>query len=89
MLSQDYPPAVVHMSELYLKKEQADLAHGLLNPLTQARGWDIAEAWYYLAKVCEAQGGRLERSHECLLFALKLEKGRACRPLHEVIHRWL
>lgn len=77
------------MAELYMARDQADLAHGLLNPLTQGTGWDVAEAWYQLGKVCQAQGGRSERTKECLLFALKLEKGRLCRPLVQVVDRWV
>jgi len=89
VLSAEYPPAVIRMSELYLDRQQPDLAHGLLNPFTQGRGWDVAEAWYLLARVCQAQGGRAERARECLLKALQLEKARLCRPLERAVNRWV
>lgn len=88
LLGPEYPQAVVRLAEVYLKTKQADLAHGLVNSLTQGRGWDVAEAWFFLAKTCEAQGDRSDRVKECLLFALQLEKCRTCRPLNEVCPRW-
>lgn len=87
LLGPDYAPSVVSLGEHYLRTDQADLAHGLLNPFTQGRGWDVPEAWYLLAKTCQAQGSRPERVKECLLYALTLEKSRTCRPAH-VCPRW-
>ncbi len=89
ILSPEWPSSVVRLAQLYLTLGQADLAHGLLNPLTQGRGWDVPEAWYYLAKTCEAQGGREDRVRECLVYSLQLENGRTCRSLGNVVDRWL
>ncbi|WVR03497.1 hypothetical protein IAU60_000488 [Kwoniella sp. DSM 27419] len=87
LLRPDHPPAVVGLSKIYLENGQADLAESLLNQLTQEAGWDIAEAWFWLGKVAEAQDRRV-RARECWTFALGLEEGRAVRSWHEV-GRWL
>lgn len=90
LLKSNHPPAIVSLSKLYLATGQVELAHSLLNQLTQDdAGWDVPEAWYYLAKVCERQGGRGERVRECLVYALGLEKGRTARRLEDAVERWL
>lgn len=101
LLLPDYPPAVVSLSKLYLSSglassagtvergKDVELAHSLLNHLTQDKGWDSAEAWFYLGKVCEAQGGRDLRTRECLEFALGLERSKTCRRLGDAVERWL
>lgn len=91
LLLPDYPAAVVSLSKLYLTEggKNIELAHNLLNQLTQDKGWDSAEAWYYLARVCEAQGGRAGRVRECLEFALGLERSKCCRRLADAVDRWL
>lgn len=78
LLRPDYPPALVNMSKLYIQTGEIELAHGLLNQLTQDRGWDVPEAWYYLGQVCERQG-REKRARECWEFALSLERTRGAR----------
>jgi predicted Zn-dependent protease len=89
VLEPESAQAVVRLAESYIASQQFDMAHGLLNAFTQGQGWDVAEAWYFLAKACEGQGGRHARVRECLLYALQLEKGRTCRPLPGVIPRWI
>lgn len=89
LLKPDYAPTVVSLAKSYLTTGSVELAHSLLNQLTQSTGWDVPEAWYYLAKVCEAQGGRQERVRECLVYALELEKSRPCRVLSEAVDCWL
>lgn len=83
--------STVHLARLYLitpPPTNVDLAHGLLNTLTQKQGWDCSEAWYFLAKSCEAQGGREERVRECLVFAARLEDGRSVRAVQSASSRW-
>ncbi|WVQ93775.1 hypothetical protein IAU59_000853 [Kwoniella sp. CBS 9459] len=87
LLRPDHPPAIVGLSKLYLQTNQVDLAESLLNQLTQETGWDVAEGWFWLGKVCERQG-RADRARECWTFALGLERGRPVRSWHEV-GRWL
>ena len=53
------------------RPETVDLAAGLLENLTNGEGWDVPEAWYFLAKAYKLQGRR-ERERECLSFALSL-----------------
>jgi predicted Zn-dependent protease len=88
LLRPDHPAGVVCLAKLYLETDQVELAHSFLNQVTQDGGWDVAEAWYYLAKVCERQG-REERAGECLRFALGMEEGRPCRRWREGVDRWL
>lgn len=89
VLNPESAQAVVRLAESYIASKQFDMAHGLLNAFTQGKGWDVPEAWYFLAKACEGQGGRHARVRECLLYALQLEKGRTCRPLPGTISRWI
>jgi tetratricopeptide (TPR) repeat protein len=57
-----------------------DLAAGLLSHLTKGKGWDVPEAWYYLAKAYKMQG-RKEKEREALVRALELQEGRGVRDL--------
>lgn len=84
----EYPPAVVNLAIVYFKLGQVDMAHGLLNSLTQANGWDVPEAFLWLAQVCEKQD-RSARAQELLRFALTLERTRTCRPIESVVSRFL
>jgi hypothetical protein len=79
---------VINLSILYFHLSELDMAHGLLNALTQSIGWDVPEAFLWLARVCERQGRR-ERAGDLARFALMLERTRTCRPIHEVVARWL
>jgi predicted Zn-dependent protease len=88
-LDPDSPQAVIRLAETYIQSKEFDMAHGLLNSFTQGKGWDVPEAWYFLAKACEGQRGRHGRVQECLLYALQLEKGKACRPLRGTVPRWI
>ncbi|KAJ3862457.1 hypothetical protein EV359DRAFT_45138 [Lentinula novae-zelandiae] len=93
-ISSDDVAASVHLARLYLfpdetshKKfreeavpENIDLVAGFLAHLTQGAGWDIPEAWYFLAKAYGMQG-RKERERNCLTSALKLSENRGVRSL--------
>jgi len=57
-----------------------DLAAGILSRLTRGTGWDVPEAWYFLAKAYGMQG-RKERERECLSFALRLSESRGIREI--------
>lgn len=77
----EHPSAIIHICKIYLSPPGADvegldpdrveLAAGLLSDLTDGNGWDVPEAWYYLAKAAKMQG-RIERERECLIYALRL-----------------
>ena len=78
LLRPDHAPSLVNLAKVYLSTDQVELAHSLLNQMTQDAGWDVSEAWYYLGKVCERQG-RMERARECWRYALELEESRPAR----------
>ncbi|KAI0631519.1 hypothetical protein C8Q77DRAFT_1061722 [Trametes polyzona] len=59
-------------------RDNVDLAVGLLSALTKGAGWDVPEAWYFLAKMYGLQG-RKDRERECLCFALTLSENRPLR----------
>ncbi|EKM51123.1 uncharacterized protein PHACADRAFT_263113 [Phanerochaete carnosa HHB-10118-sp] len=58
--------------------ENVDLAAGLLSDLTRGAGWDVPEAWYFLARAYKLQDRR-DRERECLNFALTLSRTRGVR----------
>ena len=60
--------------------QRVDLAAGLLSDLTHGRGWDVPEAWYYLARAYKLQDRR-DRERECLNFALTLSETRGIRDV--------
>ena len=60
--------------------ENVDLAAGLLEDLTHGPGWDMSEAWYFLAKAYMLQGRR-DRERECLSYALSLAETRGVREV--------
>lgn len=57
-----------------------DLAAGILAYLTKGRGWDVPEAWYYLAKAYGMQGQK-QKERETLRHALELSKTRGVRDI--------
>lgn len=93
-ISQDYIPATIHLSKLYLTSISprlrsneygaVHLAVGMLEALTHGVGWDVAEAWYLLAKGYGMQG-RKERQRECLVFALSLTEVRGVRDTRDAV----
>ena len=64
--------------------DNVDLAAGLLSPLTKGIGWDVPEAWYFLAQAYDVQG-RAERARECLGYALTLSEGRGVREIGSAV----
>ncbi|KAG9033151.1 hypothetical protein FRB95_000493 [Tulasnella sp. JGI-2019a] len=97
VIDQDHVGALVHLAQQYLKPTpdsktpssgNVDLAAGLLTGLTEGQGWDIPEAWYFLAKACGLQGRR-ERERECLVYALQLQETRCIRSLRTAVPRCL
>ncbi len=86
--------ATVYLSRIYLSASEAsnntkdakvqpenvELAAGLLSDLTRRAGWDVPEAWYFLARAYKLQGRR-DRERECLCFALTLSETRGVRDI--------
>ncbi|KAK1228134.1 hypothetical protein PQX77_008817 [Marasmius sp. AFHP31] len=94
--------ACVHLARVYLSPpptssslsptsthptpENIDLVAGLLSHLTEGRGWDVPEAWYFLGKAYGMQGReRVGRERECLGRALGLSEGRGVRDLDAAV----
>ncbi|KAG8923913.1 hypothetical protein FRC02_010802 [Tulasnella sp. 418] len=97
VLEQDHTAALVHLAQQYLTPPSptqtpppghVDLAAGLLTGLTQGPGWDVPEAWYFLAKACGLRGQK-ERERECLIYSLKLQETRCVRALGLAVPRAL
>lgn len=93
-ISQDSIPATIHLARLYLTSPSPrlrsseygamHLAVGMLEELTRGAAWDVAEAWYLLAKGYGMQG-RKERQRECLVFALGLAEVRGVRDTRDAV----
>ncbi len=89
-IQQNNVPATIHLSRVYLSQaekskdatatESIDLAAGLLEDLTRGPGWDMSEAWYFLANAYKLQGRR-DRERECLSYALSLSETRGVREV--------
>lgn len=76
-------------SEESVRREAIDMAAGMLESFTRrAVGWNIPEAWYFLAKATGLQGRR-EKQRECLTEALRLEEGRPIRAIAIALPRCL
>ena len=69
-----------HSSETPLLNSDVDLAAGMLSYLTKGKGWNVPEAWYYLAKAYGLQG-RKEKEKEILKLALELSERRGVRDI--------
>ena len=67
-----------------MSSPDVDLAAGMLGHLTKGRGWDVPEAWYYLARAYGMQG-RKERERETLKIALEFAEGRGVRALGDAL----
>jgi len=63
-----------------LYNSDVDLAAGMLSYLTKGKGWNVPEAWYYLAKAYGLQG-RKEKEKEILSLALELSERRGVRDI--------
>ncbi|KAJ6524440.1 hypothetical protein DFH09DRAFT_1372181 [Mycena vulgaris] len=96
-INPDDVAASVHMCRLYLTPEgssrtaedeidpnNVDLAAGMLAHLTRGPGWDVPEAWYFLAKAYGIQD-RKDRERECLSLALQLSEQRGVRDVASAV----
>ncbi|KAF9467554.1 hypothetical protein BDZ94DRAFT_1155674 [Collybia nuda] len=97
-ISPDDIAATVHLARLHLSINEygktsnadglcstsVDLAAGMLSHLTRGNGWDVPEAWYFLAKAYGMQG-RKEMERECLSFALALSETRGIRDIGSAV----
>ncbi|KAH7922423.1 hypothetical protein BV22DRAFT_1197440 [Leucogyrophana mollusca] len=94
-VSPDNVSASVHLCRVYLSQaascqksetsthvdlDKVDLVAGMLSYVTRGVGWDVPEAWYFLAKAHGLQG-RKDREREDLTAALALSEQRSVRDI--------
>jgi tetratricopeptide (TPR) repeat protein len=90
----EYVSAIIHICKIYLSPpctdveeldpDRVELAAGLLSDLTNGDGWDVPEAWYYLAKAAKMQG-RIEKERECLIYAFGLAEVTRVREISDAV----
>ncbi|KAF9788396.1 hypothetical protein BJ322DRAFT_1182415 [Thelephora terrestris] len=90
----EHVSAIIHICRIYLSPpgtgveeldpDRVELAAGLLSDLTNGHGWDVPEAWYYLAKAAKMQG-RTEMERECLTYALRLAEVTRVREIPDAV----
>ena len=93
-IAPEHVSAIIHICKIYLSPSYTDvdeldpdrveLAAGLLGDLTNGDGWDVPEAWYYLAKAAKMQG-RIEKERECLIYALRLAEVTRVREISDAV----
>lgn len=93
-IAPEHVSAIIHICKIYLSPpcpgmdevdpDRVELAAGLLSDLTNGDGWDVPEAWYYLAKAVKMQG-RVEKERECLISALKLAEVTRVREISDAV----
>lgn len=92
-ISPDDIAASVHLCRIHLStkssidavdSDKADLVAGLLGHVTRGPGWDVPEAWYYLAKAYGLQG-RKDMERESLATALALSDRRSIRDIGRAV----
>ncbi|CAI2165960.1 1376_t:CDS:10 [Funneliformis geosporum] len=74
-------PSLVHLARTYMETNDLEIAEGLLDGVAKSNGWNCAEAWLYLGKVCQATN-RIKRAKKCLWFAFDLEETKPIRPFN-------
>jgi len=93
-IAPEHVSAIIHICKIYLSPpctdvdaldpDRVELAAGLLSDLTNGDGWDVPEAWYYLAKAAKMQG-RVEKERECLIYALRLAEVTRVREISDAV----
>ena len=93
-IAPEHVSAIIHICKIYLSPpspgvdeldpDRVELAAGLLSDLTNGDGWDVPEAWYYLAKAAKMQG-RIEKERECLIHALRLAEVTRVREISDAV----
>jgi tetratricopeptide (TPR) repeat protein len=92
-ISPDDIAASVHLCRIHLSTKsptdavdsnKVDLVAGLLGHVTRGPGWDVPEAWYYLAKAYGLQG-RKDKERESLATALALSDRRSIRDIGRAV----
>ena len=88
-ISPDDVAACVHLCRIHLStkssadkvdSDKADMVAGLLGHVTRGPGWDVPEAWYYLAKAYGLQG-RKDKERESPVTASAPSDRRSVRNI--------
>ncbi|KAK4513383.1 uncharacterized protein ATC70_005381 [Mucor velutinosus] len=69
----------IWLARTYIEQGHLEVAEGLLLAITQENGWDHASAWYYLGEIYK-KTDRLDRTKDCLFYALELESTTPIQP---------
>ncbi|KAI9020131.1 hypothetical protein CLU79DRAFT_888280 [Phycomyces nitens] len=69
----------VALANVYLAKQEPELAEFLLVKTTSGSGWDSSEAWYMLGTIYQKQG-KIEQAKHCLFYALELSETTPLQP---------
>ncbi|KAG2136578.1 uncharacterized protein EDB93DRAFT_1168404 [Suillus bovinus] len=92
-ISPDDIAASVHLCRIHLStksstdtvdSDKVDLVAGILGHVTRGPGWDVPEAWYYLAKAYGLQGLK-DKERESLATALSLSDRRSIRDIGRAV----
>lgn len=92
-ISPDDIAASVHLCRVHLStksstdavdSDKVDLVAGILGHVTRGPGWDVPEAWYYLAKAYGLQD-RKDKERESLTTALTLSNRRSIRDIGRAV----
>lgn len=92
-IAPDDVAASVHLCRTHLNtkssadkvaSDKVDMVAGLLGHVTRGPGWDVPEAWYYLAKAYGLQG-RKDKERESLVMALSLSDRRSIRDIGRAV----
>ncbi|KAI8890508.1 TPR-like protein [Backusella circina FSU 941] len=75
----------VYLATTFIEQGQLEIAEGLLEAITQGNGWDCASAWYQLSQIYK-QTQRIERTKDCLFYALELENTTPILPFTTLPH---
>jgi hypothetical protein len=51
-IDNSHVPSLVHLSRVYMKTDELEMAEGLLDNVTKSNGWNCAEAWYSVLGNC-------------------------------------
>ncbi|KAI8976798.1 hypothetical protein BDB01DRAFT_802608 [Pilobolus umbonatus] len=71
----------VWLSRMYMEKDMPEIAEGYLKSVTEGNGWDCPSAWYYLGEIYK-NTNRLDRTKDCLFYALELESTKPIQPFN-------
>ncbi|KAL0076685.1 hypothetical protein F4703DRAFT_1743420 [Phycomyces blakesleeanus] len=82
-LDPEHVETQVALANVYLDKQEPELAEFLLLKTTSGTGWDSAEAWYMLGTIYQKQE-KIEQAKCCLFYALELNETTPLCPFSQL-----